>query len=74
MEQMARNAVDDSGGALRHIRFILHDRDGKFCASFRGILTSGGVAPLALPPRSPNFNAFAGRWVRSVKSKAVELV
>src|SRR5438552_6437163 len=61
MEQMARNAVDDSGGALRHFRFVLHDRDCKFCASFRAILTSAGVAPLALPPRSPNLSAFAER-------------
>src|SRR6267378_8268092 len=42
MEQLARNAIDESSGALRHIRFVLHDRDSKFCASFRSILTSAG--------------------------------
>ena len=48
MAQMARNAVDESGGSLRHIRFVMHDRDTKFCASFRAILTSGGIVPLGV--------------------------
>jgi len=71
MVQMARNAADESSGSLRHIRFVLHDRDTKFCASFRAILNSGGIAPLVLPPRSPNLNAFAERWVRSIKSECL---
>jgi putative transposase len=71
MTQMARNAVDEIDGALRPIRFVLHDRDSKFCASFRATLRSGGVQPLLLPPRSPNLNAFAERWVRSVKSECL---
>ena len=50
---------------------VLHDRDTKFCATFRAILASGGILPLALPPRSPNLNAFAERWVRSVKSECL---
>ena len=66
MEQMARNAVDESG-YLRNQRYVLHDRDTKFCASFRSILESEGVTCLALPARSPNLNAFAERWVQSVK-------
>jgi putative transposase len=71
MVQMARNAVDEIDGTLRHIRFALHDRDSKFCASFRATLSSGGVQPLLLPARSPNLNAFAERWVRSVKSECL---
>jgi putative transposase len=59
MSQMARNTVYDGAGALRQIRFALHERDSKFCASFRATLSSGGVWPLALPARSPNLNAFA---------------
>jgi putative transposase len=69
--QMARNAVDDIDGALRPIRFALHDRDTKFCASFRATLSSGGVQPLLLPARSPNLNAFAEGWVRSIKSECL---
>ena len=43
MEQMARNATDETSGCLRQQRYVLHDRDTKFCASFRSILTTGGV-------------------------------
>jgi putative transposase len=50
---------------------VLHDRDTKFCASFRAILETGNVKCLALPPRSPNLNAFAERWVRSVKQECL---
>jgi putative transposase len=71
MIQMARNAVDEIDGVFRPIRFVLHDRDSKFCASFRATLRSGGVEPLLLPARSPNLNAFAERWVRSVKSECL---
>jgi len=68
---MARNAVDTIDGALLPVRFALHDRDSKFCASFRAMLRSGGVLCLMLPARSPNLNAFAGRWVRSIKSECL---
>lgn len=71
MEQIARNAVDEVSGSMRQVRFALHDRDSKFCASFRGILRSGGITPIALPARSPNLNAFAERWVRSVKTECL---
>ena len=71
MTQMARNAVDEESGYLRQQRYVLHDRDTKFCADFRKTLATGGVKCLRLPPRSPNLNAFAERWVRSVKSECL---
>jgi putative transposase len=71
MEQMARNATMEDTGFLNKQRYLLHDRDSKFCASFREILEAGGVKPLALPPRSPNLNAYAERWVRSVKEECL---
>jgi putative transposase len=71
MDQMARNAIEEGSGYLRHHRYVLHDRDTKFCASFRAILATGNVKCLALPPRSPNLNAFAERWVRSVKQECL---
>jgi len=71
MQQMARNATDESGGSLAQRRYLLHDRDTKFCASFQAILATGGTKPVALPPRSPNLNAFAERWVRSVKRECL---
>ncbi len=71
MVQMARRAVDDIDGALLPVRFVLHDRDSKFCASFRDTLRSAGVQPLSLPARSPNLNAFAERWIRSIESECL---
>jgi hypothetical protein len=71
MEQMARNATDESTGCLRELRYVLHDRDTKFCASFRSILRAGGVEPVKLPARSPDLNAFAERWVRTVKEECL---
>ena len=71
MIQMARNAVDETSGCLCNHRYLLHDRDAKFCAEFDDVLRSGGVHCLTLPPRSPNLNAFAERWVRSVKEECL---
>ncbi len=71
MEQMARNATDESTGCLREVRYVLHDRDTKFCPSFESILTAGGVKAVRLPARSPDLNAFAERWVRSVKEECL---
>jgi putative transposase len=71
MVQMARRATDDIDGSLRTMRYVLHDRDSKFCIAFQETLRSGGVQPLVLPARSPNLNAFAERWVRSIKSECL---
>jgi putative transposase len=69
--QMARNAVDDESGALRRCRYVLHDRDGKFCSAFDDVMASEGIQSLRIPPRSPNLNAYAERWVRSVKQECL---
>ena len=74
MNQIARNMTMDYCGALRDCRYLLHDRDTKFTRSFRAIIASGGVKPLALPARSPNLNAYAERWVRSVKEECLSKV
>ena len=74
MKQIARNATMEDCGALRDRRYLLHDRDTKFTRSFRAILMSGRVEPLALPARSPNLNAYAERWVRSVKEECLSKV
>ena len=66
MEQQARNVTMKDWGPLAHSRYLLHDRDGKFCPVFREVIQAGKVKPLKLPARSPNLNAFAERWVRSV--------
>src|SRR5712672_1622517 len=74
MKQIARNATMDDCGVLRDCRYLLHDRDTKFTRSFRAIIASGRIEPLALPARSPNLNAYAERWVRSVKEECLSKV
>jgi hypothetical protein len=53
------------------MRYVLHDRDTKFCPSFQSVLAAGGVKTMALPARSRNLNAFAERWVRSAKEECL---
>jgi hypothetical protein len=62
----------DSWGYLENRTYVLRDRAAKFCASFRETLRSGGIKPLALPPRSPNLNAFAARAGYAQLSKPVK--
>jgi putative transposase len=74
MQQMARNVTMEGCGALRDCRYLLHDRDAKFTCSFRAIIRSGQVKTLALPAHSPNLNAYAERWVRSVKEECLSKI
>jgi putative transposase len=71
MVQMARNATDEKCGFLDGHRYVLHDRDTKFCAAFREVLRSSGIQPLALPAKSPNLNAFAERWVNAIRQECL---
>ena len=74
MEQIGRCATQETWGYLHPCRYVLHDRDTKFCAAFRSALASGGVKTIRLPTKSPNLNAFAERWVRSVKQECLSKV
>jgi putative transposase len=69
MEQQARSATMEEWGFLGGCRYLLHDSDRKFCASLRELIESGSVETIRLPARSPNLNAFAERWVRSMKEE-----
>jgi putative transposase len=71
MKQMARNVTLAEDGFLCDRRYLLHDRDAKFCAAFDGILESVGIKAVRLPPRSPNLNAHCERWIKSVKTQAL---
>jgi putative transposase len=74
MRQIARNVTMEGCGALRDCRYLLHDRDTKYTHSFQAIIASDEVEPLKLPARSPNLNAHAERWVRSVKEECLSKV
>jgi transposase InsO family protein len=74
MSQVARNLIDREDGFLIRSRFLIHDRDPLFTRAFGSALRSAGVEPVRLPSRSPNLNAYAERFVRSVKSECVAQV
>ena len=61
-------------GFLKPGQYLLHDRDSKFTEKFDEILKGGEAMPMKLPARSPNLNAFAERWVLSVKSECFSKV
>ena len=71
MKQMARNVTMERCGALGDSRYLLHDRDTKYTASFLAIIESAHVTTLQLPTRSPNLNAYSERWVRSVREECL---
>ena len=71
MEQVARNVTMQDTGYLNGCRYLLHDRDRKFCREFRETLAAGGVQCTPIPARSPNLNAHAERWVRSIKEECL---
>jgi transposase InsO family protein len=72
MKQVARNLTDASERFLRGSRFLIHDRATVFTEQFREIIKSTGVEPLRLPARSPNLNAFAQRFVLSIKASCLD--
>jgi putative transposase len=71
MVQMARNVTMEEWGFLAPGHYLIHDRDGKYCPAFQQLIDAAGVTRVPLPPRSPNLNAYAERWVRSVKEECL---
>ena len=71
MTQIARNITDTEAGFLRNTRYLILDRDTKYTDEFRNVLVREGMHLIRLPPRSPNLNAFAERFVRSIKSECL---
>ncbi len=71
MKQVARNLTDADSGFLNGARYLIHDRDPLFTERFGEILKPSGVKTVKLPARSPNLNAYAERFVLSVKSECL---
>jgi len=69
MLQMARNLPDSEDGFLRHATHLIHDRDPLFTEAFTAMLKSEGVECTAILAQSPNCNAFAERFVRTVRNE-----
>ena len=74
MTQIARNWTDREDGFLLSSRYLIHDRDPLFTKRFRETLEHSGVHPVRLPSRSPNLNAYAERFVRSIKPECLAQV
>src|SRR4051794_16945576 len=72
MSQIGRRVTDAVDGILNGKRYLIHDRDPLFTTEFQDILASVGVAAVKLPPQSPNLNAYAERFVRSIKESCLE--
>lgn len=67
MPQDARNLVDSESAALLGKRYLILDRDTKYTDQFRRLIRDSGMNVIRLPPYSPNLNAYAERFVRSIK-------
>jgi transposase InsO family protein len=72
MSQIGRNVTDAVDGMLNGKRYLIHDRDPLFTAEFLKMLADVGVKSVKLPPRSPNLNAHAERFVRTIKETCLE--
>ena len=64
--------TDSLDGFLGRGTYLLMDRDGKYCPSFRGILEQAGVKQVQLPAKSPNLNAHMERFLRSLKEECLD--
>jgi len=68
MRRIAYNLTDHEDGFLKNCKYLIHDRDFLFMNSgFRDVLKNEGVKCIATARKAPNMNAFAERWVKSIK-------
>src|SRR5215470_16470027 len=66
MTQIARNLTDDVDGFFKGKRYLIHDRDPLYTKEFLSMLADRDIESVKLPPRLPNLNAYAERFVRTI--------
>jgi transposase len=71
MMQIARNITMEGTGFMSGMKYLIHDGDSKFCPAFDHIIESAGTDLVPLPPKSPDLNAYAERFVLTVKSECL---
>jgi len=72
MTQIARNLTDGLDGFISRKRYLIHDRDPLYTNEFLNMLGDVGVQSVKLPRRSPNLNAYAERFVRTIKESCLD--
>ena len=70
--QVARNLVADLDDAGVRMKFLIRDRDTKFTGPFDEVFLSEGFRIIPTPVRSPRANAFAERWVRTIRAECLD--
>jgi putative transposase len=70
--QQARNLLMDLGERAARFQFLVRDRAGQFTDAFDAVLSSAGIEVVKIPPRSPRANAYAERWVRTVRAEVID--
>ena len=72
MAQIARNVTDEVDGFFKGKRYLIHDRDPLYTRDFVKMLAEVGIESVRLPPRSLNLNAYAERFVRTIKESCLD--
>jgi transposase InsO family protein len=74
MKQAVRNLTDAVDGFLLPAKYLIVDRDPLFTGEVREMLAASGVRTVRLPSHSPNLNAFAERFVGSIRRECLDRV